>query len=159
MKTYRQLGTIFLLIALIGGIPTTLLAQSDNARANRIVGVWDVQNTLNNCDTGATITHFRALHKYELGGTAQLVPATNPAMLSAHVGVWTEQEKNSYQLTFKMFRFDAQGTNIGWFVVRANVVINDDATQYAGSARAQTFDVNGNLTGESCPSFTGVRLQ
>ena len=159
MRIHRELSKIFLLGAFIGVVQTTLLAQSDNARQNRIVGVWDVQNTVQNCDTGTTLSHFRALHKYELGGTAQMVPATNPAVLSPHVGVWTEQEKNSYQLTFKMFRFDAQGANIGWIVVHANVVINDDATQYAGSARADTFDVNGNLTGESCPTFTGVRLE
>jgi len=159
MKMQGKSGTVLLLIMLVGGLQTALSAQSENARQNRIVGVWDVQVAVHNCTTGAPMGSFRALHKYELGGTAQIVPATNPAALSPHVGVWKANHKNTYRLVFKMFRFDPAGNNIGWIVVRNDVAINEDASGYAGSGQADIFDSNGNLIGTSCPVFTGVRLE
>lgn len=143
----------------IGSMQTVVLAQSVNAYENRIVGVWDVQVTLYNCDTGVPFATFRGLNKYELGGTAQVVPATNPAALSAHVGVWNHVQGNNYKLAFKMFRFDGTGSTLGSQVVRFDIAINDDATLYAGSGQAQLFDTNGNVVGKSCPTLTGMRFQ
>jgi len=149
------------LLMLAGGTQTIASPQaaSVNARQNRIVGLWDVQVTLHNCSTGAEIISYRSLHKYELGGTAQLVPATNPALLSAHPGIWSHVQDNDYQLAFKMFRFDAAGHNIGWAIVRNNITINEDATEYSGSGQSEIFDSNGNMLATSCPTFTGTRFQ
>jgi hypothetical protein len=51
--------------------------QSENARGNRIVGLWDVVVENRACD-GTLIGTFLGMHKFELGGTAQTVPSTNP---------------------------------------------------------------------------------
>lgn len=88
-----------------------------------------------------------------------MVPATNPAALSPHVGVWSNLGKDRYQLSFKMFRFDGAGNNIGWIVAHNTVAINKDATLYAGAGQADIYDLNGNLLGSSCPTFTGTRFQ
>jgi hypothetical protein len=154
-----MLGTVMALVMLVGGMQTIASAQSVNARDNRIVGLWDVHVTISNCSTGAPLTNYRGLHKYELGGTGQVVPATNPAALSAHMSIWSYVRENEYQLVFKMFRFDSAGNNIGWIIVRNNVAINEDATEYAGSGKAEIFDSNGNIVGTSCPVFTGTRFQ
>jgi hypothetical protein len=160
MKIRRKLGTLLLLMVLVGGVQTIVSAQTVHARHNRIVGLWDVQVTVLNCSTGAQIATFPALHKYELGGTAQVVPGgNNPTGLSAHMGIWQPVRKNQYQLTFKMFRFDGAGTNIGWVVAENDIAISEDATAYAGSGRAEFFDSNGNSQGASCPTFTGTRFK
>jgi hypothetical protein len=138
---------------------TAVLAQSVNARHDRIVGLWDTQVSVLNCNTGVPIANFRGLTKYELGGTAQIVPSTNPTALSAHVGIWSYVQENSYQLAFKMFRFDTAGNNIGWQIVRFDVAINEDATEEAASGRAEIFDSSGNKVGMSCPTLTGTRFQ
>ena len=158
MNVRRKLGTVLLLLILVGGAHTLASAQSVKARANRIVGVWDAQITNFNCSTGAPLVSFRGLHKYELGGTAQVVPATNPAMLSAHAGIWHHVRGNNYELTFKMFRFDAAGNNVGWNVVKFNVAINEDASAEAGSGQSEVFDASGNLLATTCPTFTGTRF-
>lgn len=137
---------------------STAWAQSVNSLHDRIVGLWDVQVTILDCDTGAQLASFRGLHKYELGGTAQVVPATAPAALSAHMGVWKHVERNDYQLIFKMFRFDGAGNNIGWAVVTNDISISEDETQYGGAGRAEFFDSNGNHVATSCPTFTGTRF-
>lgn len=46
---------------------------------------------------------FPSLHKYELGGTAQVVPGGSGApLLSPHMAIWSYVSKNDHQLTFKM---------------------------------------------------------
>jgi hypothetical protein len=163
MNIRCKLGTVLLSLMLVGGVQTTIFAQSvstpdHGARPYRIVGVWDAQITIYDCSSGTPLFNFQGLHKYELGGTAQVVPATNPALLSAHAGIWRHVRGNNYQLTFKMFRFDAAGNNIGWQIARFDVAINEDATAEAGSGKARVFDANGKLLATSCPAFTGTRF-
>src|SRR5215470_14756981 len=113
MDIRRKLGAKLVLLILVAGVQTIAPAQSvdarpnNNARHNRIVGVWDVQVTVLNCSTRTQIATFPGLHKYERGGTAQVVPGgNNPTGLSAHMGIWRPVGKNQYQLAFKMFRYD-----------------------------------------------------
>ena len=158
------LRTAIPLLMLVIALQTAAMANDngqniEHARHSRIVGVWDAQVAILNCTTGDTLASFRGLHKFELGGTAQVVPATNPTALSAHVGVWSHVEGNNYKLSFKMFRFDPAGNNIGWQVVRFDIALNEDATAYAGLGRGEVFDSNGNFLGASCPTFTGTRFE
>jgi len=161
MKGTRLTSIVHALLPLllVIGLQATAWSQSTRARHNRVVGVWDVQVAILDCSTGTQLFSFAGLHKYELGGTAQVVPATSPTALSAHMGVWKHVRKNQYQLTFKMFRFDPDGNNIGWSVVKNDVAISEGGTEYAGSGHAEVFDANGNVVGQSCPTFTGTRLQ
>jgi len=158
MNVCKKLETVLFLLVLLGGVPTIVSAQSVQAHPNRIVGLWDARITNFDCNTGAPLFSFRGLHKYELGGTVQVVPATNPALLSAHVGVWRHVQGNNYQLAFKMFRFDAAGNSVGWNVVKFDVAINEDATAEAGSGQSEVLDSNGNKVATTCPAFTGTRF-
>ena len=155
----KSILKITLMFLVLVGCMQTASAESEKARDNRIVGLWDVQVTVHNCNTGTVLANFNALHKYELGGVGQIVPATNPTALSAHMSVWKALNKHVYQMAFKMFRFDAAGNNIGWMVVRNDVAITEDGTGYAGSGRAEAFDSNGNSLGATCPTFIGTRFQ
>ncbi len=126
-------------------------------RDSRIVGVWDVTVTVTNC-AGFALFEFPAMHKYELGGTGQVVPATDPTALSAHLMVWNNIGGNRYGTSMKMFRFDGDGNYIGWIVVTSEVSVNRAANSYAGSGVAEFYDANGNQVAASCPQFAGTRL-
>jgi hypothetical protein len=90
MSVLKSLLVLFLLIS----INTVSSADSKKSRPNRIVGVWDVVVTIHDCSTGDALFTFPALHKYELGGTAQTVPGGPGALsLSAHVGTWKQRFK------------------------------------------------------------------
>ena len=130
---------------------------NSNARQGRIVGLWDVEVTITNCN-GLSLFTFPALHKYERGGTGQVVPATNPAGLSAHMLVWSHAGGHDYQTAVKMFRFDGNGNYIGWTVLTSEVSLGEDANSYTGSGVAQFFDTGGNPVGGSCPTFTATRF-
>lgn len=162
----KQLNRVFgiAIAILIGTCLTQGLVYADtdsdqktNARHSRIVGIWDVNVVIDNC-SGVTVGSFRAVHKYELGGTGQVVPATNPASLSEHSMIWSHVHGNDYRTAVKMFRFDQSGQYIGWIVIRNEVSISKDRENYSGSGVAEVFDANGNYLFASCPSFTGTRF-
>lgn len=159
-KTFLKsaLRTILVLFLVIG-MQTFLSADSVKALRNRIVGVWETQVTIFDCNTGNQLFSFPGMNKYELGGTAQVVPATNPAAQSAHMAIWKYVSGNDYELSFKMFRFDATGILNGWGIVRFKVAINDEATEISASGVAEIYDINGNLLATSCPAYTGTRFQ
>lgn len=130
---------------------------NSNARHSRIVGLWDVTVTITHCASGAPLFTFPAMHKYEAGGTGQVVPATNPARLSAHMVVWSHAGGNDYQTSMKMFQFDGSGNYTGWVIVTSEVSIDEAAEAYEGSGVAEFYNTAGNLVGGSCPVFTGTR--
>lgn len=141
---------------------TTAYAQvgqdpKTNARHSRIVGLWDVQVTIASCGNGNTLGSFSGMHKYELGGTGQVVPSTNPANLSAHMAIWSHVGGNDYVLAVKMFRFNA-GVNVGTAILNFEVSINEDADELTGSGIAQNFDTAGVFVNGSCPSLVGTRF-
>jgi hypothetical protein len=129
-----------------------------NARQSRIVGLWDVEVNITNCVTDTPLFSFLALHKYELGGTGQIVPSTSPTSLSAHMMIWSHVGGNAYQAAIKMFRYDAAGNFIGWVVVNNEVSINENGDEYVGSGVADNFDASGNYLGSACPEFVGTRF-
>lgn len=153
------LRAVVVLSMLVGGIETFSSAQIAGTSPARIVGVWDVKVTVLDCSSGVPMFEFPALHKYELGGTAQAVTTANPAAQSAQVGVWSPAPKGQFQVAFKVFQFNGSGNNIGWTVVRNTVAVSEDGNQYAGSGQATVYDLNGNPLGASCPTFTGTRFK
>jgi len=164
MKHQNKLSGIASAI-LIGTFFWSLAANAEvgsepknSARHDRIVGLWDVQVAIANCAGGPTLASFPALHKYETGGTGQVVPGSNPARLSAHMMVWTHLDGNDYLSRFKMFRFDASGSRVGWAILTSEVSINEEANEYHGTGISEIYDNDGNFLSASCPSFTGTRF-
>jgi hypothetical protein len=156
LNSFAGAALTFMLAASL--FPTNASAQSENARGNRIVGLWDVVVENRICD-GPAIGTFRGLHKFELGGTAQTVPSTNPMNLSAHMGIWKHLGQNNYNLAFKMWRFDPAGNYIGWIVVRFDIVIDEEAETSVGTGLSLVYDTAGNIVGSGCPIITGTRFE
>lgn len=127
-------------------------------RSSRIVGLWNVDVVVARCDNGDVISTFPALHKYDLGGTGQVVPSGSPTALSAHMMVWNYVKKDNYQMALKFFRFDSEGAYVGWNVIRNEISISRDGTQYVGSGVAEIYGADGSFLGASCPSFVGTRF-
>ena len=158
-----KVGIALTLIITLLATQSTVYAHEANgpkskARHSRIVGLFDVDVVVSDCATGATLASFRAMHKYEQGGTGQVVPATSPVGLSEHSMIWSHVSGNDYRNVVKTFRFDAAGSNIGWIVIRNEISISGDGNGYSGYGIAGVYNAAGALIAESCPSFTGVRF-
>jgi hypothetical protein len=129
-----------------------------NAKGSGIVGVWDVTVDVYNCNSGAYITSFPAMHKFELGGTGQVVPAGDSPIGPVHMMVWEYLGDNTYSSVIKFFRYDAGGL-IGTAVLTNEVWISEDGTEYGGSGISKLYDLDGNQVGiAGCPSLSGTRF-
>lgn len=129
-----------------------------NAKGSKIVGVWNVTVDLYNCNTGAFITSFPAMHKFELGGTGQVVPAGSSPTIPVHMMVWEYLGNNTYSSVFQFYRYDFTGL-IGTTLLTNEVWVSDDGTEYGGSGISELYDLDGNRVGiAGCPSISGTRL-
>jgi hypothetical protein len=158
----RSLVTGALLLGLMSTqLPATAETGSNplaNARGSKIVGVWNVNVDLYNCGNGAYITSFPAMHKFELGGTGQVVPAGNSPLSPVHMMVWEYLGNDTYSAVFQFFRYDQNGL-IGTSKLTNEVWVSPDGSEYGGFGIAELYDLDGNLVGiAGCPSVSGTRL-
>jgi heme A synthase len=149
------MATLFTQVTAYAEVTST---PKTNARHSRIVGLWDVQATITNCNTGATVASFQAMHKYESGGTGQIVPSSSPTALSAHMMIWNHVANNDYAMSAKMYRFDGAGNYIGWIVLSNEISINEAADDYHGTGLAEIYNSAGALVGMTCPILVGTRF-
>ena len=157
---FSRIPLAVLVAFLVAQAPLTAQAVPDpnsEARHSRIVGLWDVEVTITNCANGAPLFSFPAMHKFELGGTGQVVPATNPAALSAHLLAWNYVGDDQYQTVMKMYRFDATGNYVGWTEVTSEAAIDPETGYYEGAGIAEFFNLAGVVVATSCPVFEGTR--
>jgi len=99
------------------------------------------------------------MHKFELGGTGQVVPAALTPMNPAHLMVWEYLGDNTYSSAFKFFRYNLSGELQGSMVLTNEVWVSEDGMEYGGYGIAEQFDLNGDPTGVPlCPVFSGTRF-
>lgn len=165
MKHYSNRLGIAVALAAISFLPIgPAFAQNGpdpqaNVPTNKLVGLWDVQVSLASCNGGPAFASFLAMHKFERGGTGQVVPATNPAALSAHTMIWEPESRDEYRQAVKFYRFDPPtGTLLGWTVVTNEITVNAAGTEFVATGVARFYDTSGNLLFSNCPSLIGTRF-
>ena len=126
----------------------------------RLVGTWDVQVTLRNCQTGAAIRTFPSLTTFMSGGTTLDSTSGIPqARKTPGQGVWSHLSGNIYRFSFKSFSFDAVGNFTGWTIIRHEATLNSKATEYTSAGTAEVYDPNGNLIFPGCSTTTAIRFE
>src|SRR5215218_3426618 len=127
-------------------------AQDDNSRnAQRLEGVWNLQVTRVNCQTGAVIANFPAMHMYMRGGTMEDFGSQNsPTLRGPGYGTWSLESAGRYSLSFQFFRFNVDGTLAGRNVARQINELGDDGNTLTQTSVAQALDTNGNVIGTNC---------
>jgi len=162
----NRFNTMALAGAMLAGLicaTTPVLAEAGsnplaNAKGSRIVGVYDVSIDVHNCVSGAYLFSMVAMHKFELGGTGQLLPSGNSAVVPVHMMVWEYLGDDTWRSATQFFRYDAGGV-IGTGRIVNEVWLSEDGTEYGGSGYSENYDLAGNLVGVgACPSFTGTRF-
>ena len=137
-----------------GGLP----GPDQPSRA--LVGVWDIQVTGRNCQTGAVIRTFSAMHTYMRGGTmSDWGTGTLPSLRSPGMGVWSYESGRRYVTAFQFFRFNADGTPAGKQISRAQLELGYDGNSNTTTSTAQVLDLNGNVIQTNCSTATATRFQ
>lgn len=134
--------------------------SSEQSGGGRIVGTWDVQVTIRNCQTGAAIRTFASIGTFMSGGTVLDSTSGIPqALKTPGQGVWSRVSGNTYRFSFKSFSFDAGGNFTGWTIIRHQLHLNSRATEYESSGTAEVYDPNGNLIFTGCSTTTATRFE
>ena len=132
--------------------------QNDNEQG--LVGSWNVQVTIRDCQTGAALVSFPAMLTFNQGGTMQET-ANDAAPLSrlpGH-GVWSHQRGRRYSAAFQFFRFNPDGTFAGRNVIRSTASLGQSGNEYTTTDTVGVFDANGNLIVTACASSTATRFE
>lgn len=132
----------------------------------KIVGTWDVQVTIRNCQTGAPIRTFPDLTTFMSGGTLIGSTAAIPqALKTPGHGVWS-QEFGTYRYSSKFFNFDANDNYTGYTIIRQQVNLIfprfarlQEVEEYESNGTAQVYAPNGNLVFNGCSTTTATRLR
>jgi len=138
--------------------------QKDSAtrrnRSRALEGVWNITVTGRNCQTGAVIRIFPAMHTYMRGGTmSDWGTGTPPSQRSNGQGVWSYEGHQRYSAAFQFFRFNVDGTYAGKQIGRSAIELSPDGNSFTTTGMGQILDVNGNVIANACNTSTATRFE
>lgn len=133
--------------------------QSDGPSS--LVGTWNVQVTVRNCQTGAPLGNaFPTMASFADGGTMSSVDTGfNPALRSPSLGVWHHTTAHSYRATSQAFLFTASGAWNGTQRITQTIELLGDGDEFEGTAAVSVFDTQGNTILTGCSTSTARRLE
>jgi len=135
-----------------------LAARSRNARA--LVGVWNLQVTGRNCQTGEVIRTFPSMFTIHRGGTMNEWGSGNaPSTRGLGQGTWSYESRRQYTSAFQFFRFNADGTLAGRQIIRQQIQLSLSGNSFTSAATAQVLDVNGNVIAINCTTGIATRFE
>ncbi len=167
-KQFLKIIGGMILAFLVISIPLlgSALAQDDSkfqAGGGRLEGTWDVQLTIRDCQNGTAIRTIRELATFMSGGTMINSTSSLPqALKTPGHGFWSHENDNTYNYSFKFFRFDSAGAFIGWAIVRHTVTLNARATEYESTGGITFYNTNGDpvpVPPPGCSTATATRFE
>ena len=135
-------------------------AQDQKGNEQGLVGSWDLQVTLRDCETGMALISFPAMNTYNLGGTTQQTAPPEPfsTFLPGH-GVWSHQTANSYSAAFRFFKVNPDGSVATKTIVRSAISLERDGDSYTSTDTAEILNANGALLFRSCSTTAATRFE
>jgi hypothetical protein len=165
MNKKTILGILTSVLGMMALLTCTFLATSANAgdqspqnRGRRLVGFFDSQVTLTNCN-GVVIRTFESYQLFNQGGT--LTSTDNQPGSSPHpgIGTWQCLGGGSYSAPFQIFTFNTDGTWSGHAKINRDLLqLAADGNSYTSAGSVEFFDTNGNLVATLCASEVATRV-
>lgn len=139
---------------------TQIFVSAQEGKTQSLEGVWNVQVTRLNCQTGAAMGSGPAILTFVSGGTMHdFGTGRSPATRSPGYGVWSANSNGQFSDAFQFFIFHSDGTFGGRQIVREQIQLSNDGNTFTNTATSEILDVNGNVTANRCSSATGTRFQ
>jgi hypothetical protein len=135
--------------------------EGQNGNEQGLVGSWNLQATLRDCNSGFPFVTFAAMNTYNQGGTTQqtAVPEPGgPTALAGH-GVWNHQTGRSYSGAFQFFSLNPDGTYAGRVIVRSAIRLGRGGNSYTSTDTGEIFNANGDLLFRACSTTTATRFE
>ena len=155
----QRFSSVFGLMALL---TCTFLATAANAGSqapqqggNRLVGFFESEVTITNCD-GVVLKTLEAYEQFNQGGT--LTSVDNQPLRTPGIGTWQYNGRGSYSAPFESFSFNADGTPAGESKFTRDIQLAADGNSYTSVVTVEIFDVNGNLIATLCATEVATRV-
>ncbi|MBJ6980043.1 hypothetical protein [Luteimonas sp. MC1895] len=164
MKTASALAIA--LFALSGAVIADASAQSPSASnallllppANRIVGTWEFQVHIFDCDTGQTRVRFRAASVFNAGGTMVDTNNAPPTTRGPAFGVWNYDRRNrNWTAQMRLYRYNPDGSFAGVNEVRRTLTLAPGDDQMTEAFTGQILGPNEEVLAETCGEGEGTR--
>lgn len=127
-----------------------------------LVGTWDVQVRIFNCQNNQTIRTFASMGSYNLGGTSVATTSGgSPLLRTPELGVWNHINGRNFRFKAKTFTFDTGGNFTGWVIITQTAEVSPGADSFTSTGIGEFFDQSGNPTPpfRGCSSTTAVRFE
>jgi hypothetical protein len=142
-------------------LTTGLGAQEGNSesQAGRLEGMWRVQLTVRDCQTGAAQRTFPALFAFAKGGILTYTTAGQPpAVATPGYGIWGHTGGHSYSAVTEAFIFNPAGSWIQTHRLTRVIELNKGADEFTDTTQLEIFDTSGNLIVTGCATSVGRRF-
>jgi hypothetical protein len=130
------------------------------AHARGLVGSWEVEVTIRQCQSGAPIRTFHSLGTYMTGGTMiDSTSGTAQELKTPGQGEWRHLGGPTYEFGFKSFTFDPAGNFTGWTKIVHVATMDPSGESYSSAGSLEVYSPNGILVFTGCASTTATRYQ
>jgi len=160
----KMIGGMVLAVLVISTLTLGLVSAQDDSKSQngggRLEGMWDVQVTIRNCQTGAALRTTASIGTFMSGGTSLDSSSGIPqALKTPGQGVWGHVGGNTYRLKFKWFNFDPAGNYTGYTIIKHEANLNPTADAYDSAGTAEVYSPNGTLVFTGCSTTTATRFE
>jgi hypothetical protein len=158
-------GASLAILALTVITQVWVLAQDKDsqsfANGQTLVGSWNLEVTLRDCETGTPFVTFPAMNTYNQGGTTQqaaLPPEPGAAALPGH-GVWSHKNGRGYTGAFQFFALNPNPALITRVIVRSDISLALGGNSYTSTDAAEIRALDGTVVGIGCSTTVGTRFE
>ena len=158
-------ATLFSMLDTVGGISLTpvsdaMAAMPAQSKARRLEGTWQVQVTLQNCQTGAALRTAPALLTFAEGGTlVETTTVFSSAQRSPGHGFWEHMGGKTFKAVSKAFIFNPDGTWAGTQTLTQAIEFGDDPDVFNSNATTEIVAPNGNVILSGCATAVAHRME
>jgi len=134
-------------------------AQVTKGGGGRLVGTWDAEVHITDCQTGNVSETFASIASFNQGGTSVGSTSGRPqAARTPEHGVWRHIVGNRYEFKSKSFNFNAMGIATGYVVLRHEIELNESADAYTSEGGVSIYLLNGTQVGSGCSTAIATRF-
>lgn len=153
-------GAALAILILMIFVQVWVSAQGNAQNDKGLIGSWNVQVTIRDCQTGTAFVSFPAMMTYHEGGTmTEAANDATPLLRTGGQGVWSYRSGRQYSSAFQFFRYNSDGTYAGTTKVRKQIEVSKSGDTYSATATFDFLDANGNPNGSGCATEAGTRFE
>jgi hypothetical protein len=135
-------------------------AMPADSKSRRLEGTWQVQVTLQNCQTSATIRTAPAFLTFAQGGTlVETTAVFSSAQRSPGHGFWEHTGGKTFKAVSKAFFFNPDGALAGTQTITQQIEFDEDPDVFNSNATTEIVAPNGSVILSGCATAIAHRME